>query len=146
MKPVIQEEKTGCAIASVAALAGVTYQEARQVAADLGINAYDRSLWSETGYIRKLLAAFGISAAAGETMFTGWDDLPDHALLAIKWHVLDDRAYWHWAVFVRENGNSYVLDSKPSLKTNRRTDFGRIQPRWYIRLETKKTGSENNIR
>ena len=37
MKPVVQEEKTGCGIASVAMLAGVTYRQARRAAHELGI-------------------------------------------------------------------------------------------------------------
>jgi hypothetical protein len=37
MKPVIQEEITGCGIASVAALVGVTYKQAKAVANSLGI-------------------------------------------------------------------------------------------------------------
>jgi len=30
MKPVVQEEKTGCAIASAAAIAGISYQESKE--------------------------------------------------------------------------------------------------------------------
>ena len=135
MQPVIQEEKTGCAIASVAAIAGVSYQQARRVAAGLGIYAHDSLLWSETDYIRRLLQAFAIRSASGETAFTGWHALPDCALLSIKWHMINDRAYWHWVVFVRESENSYVLDSKASLKNPVRTDFGRIKPKWYIAIE-----------
>jgi hypothetical protein len=42
MKPVVQEERTGCGIASVAAIAGVTYARAKAAAASLGISAEDR--------------------------------------------------------------------------------------------------------
>ena len=52
MKPVVQQEITGCGIASVAALAGVTYREAKAVANRLGIYAEDSSLWSDTRYVR----------------------------------------------------------------------------------------------
>lgn len=48
MKSVVQEEKTGCGIASVAVLAGVTYRQARRTAHELGIQAGDLSLWSDT--------------------------------------------------------------------------------------------------
>ncbi len=44
MKPVIQEELTGCGIASVAALAGITYQQAKSIANRLGIFAEDQQL------------------------------------------------------------------------------------------------------
>ena len=48
MEPVIQEEPTGCGIAASAALAGVSYAEAKQKANALGIYAADTALWSMT--------------------------------------------------------------------------------------------------
>lgn len=134
MKPVIQQETTGCAIASAAALAGVSYATARKIAAGLGISAADPSLWSDTGHIRQLLKALGIVASQVETPFRSWDALPDRALLAIKWHKERGVPYWHWVVFVRENDREYVLDSKKGLAKNKRTDFGRIRPRWFIEV------------
>ncbi len=134
MKPVIQQEQTGCAIASTAAIAGVSYKEAKKVANSIGIYAEDSSLWSETKYIRTLLRKFGLKTSKGETPFKGWQLLPDCALLSIKWHLEDGKPYWHWVVFVRENGQEYVLDSKKALKKNRRTDFGRMQPKWYLKV------------
>jgi len=41
MKPVVQLEPTGCGIASVAALAGVSYTAAKRVANRMGISATD---------------------------------------------------------------------------------------------------------
>jgi len=67
-----------------------------------------------------------------ETPFSNRQELPDLTLLAIKWHMDKNTAYWHWVVFVRESQHCYVLDSKKSLKNNKRTDFGRIKPKWYI--------------
>lgn len=132
MKPVIQEEKTGCAIASTAVLAGVSYKQAKQTANKLGIFADDKALWSETNYIRKLLKEYGIKADNTETDFTDWDALPDRALLSIKWHLEKDKAFWHWVVFVCEGNEQYIIDSSPRLKTNIRKDFGRIKPKWFI--------------
>jgi len=134
MNPVIQEEETGCAIASAAALAGITYAEAKTVANNIGIYVEDSSLWSETNYIRQLLDELGIKIGEDETPFTTWDSLPDRALLSIKWHLENGTPYWHWVVFVRETGHSYVLDSKKGLKSNIRTDFWRMKPKWYIEL------------
>ena len=39
MKPIIQKEKTGCGIASSAAVAGISYAQAKIVANGLGISA-----------------------------------------------------------------------------------------------------------
>ena len=134
MRPVIQEEQTGCGIAVCAALAGLSYAQARLRANALGIDAADASLWSQTSQVRALLQALGVSVSPVETPFTDWESLPDRALMAIKWRMEKDRPFWHWVLFVREDGEPKVLDSKKSLKTNVRRDFGRIKPRWYIEV------------
>lgn len=132
MKPVVQLERTGCGIASVAAIVGLTYPKAKSIANSIGIFAHDENLWSETSHVRRLLEHFGIKTSPCEIPFSSWEALPDCALLAIKWHIEKGRPYWHWVVFVRESGESYVLDSSKSLCANLRTDFGRMKPKWYI--------------
>lgn len=132
MKPVVQLERTGCGIASVAALAGVSYRQAQYVANRLDIFADDPKLWSETGYVRRLLTEYGIRSARTEMSFTSWEALPDLALLAVKWHKERDRAFWHWVVFWRGPHGPVVLDSKRDLSNHERTDFGRIKAKWFI--------------
>jgi hypothetical protein len=135
---VVQEERTGCGIASVAAIAGVPYGRAKTVAASLGIFAKDDRLWSDTEYVRRLVAEFDMRSARSTRPFRSWSSLPDCALLAIKWHLEDGRPFWHWVIFVREEGRSYVLDSKKSLKVHVRTDFGRMKPKWSLAVKTKR--------
>lgn len=94
MKPVVQAEPTGCGIAAVATLAGVTYQEARRAARHLGIVSTDSRLWSDTVHVRRLLARYHIRPATSETPFRSWKALPPLALLAIKWHRMKGRAFW----------------------------------------------------
>lgn len=137
MKSIIQEEPTGCAIASTAVLAGVSYKKAKEVANNLGIYAEDTALWSKTDYIRKLLFKFKVETDKKETPFTDWSNLPDCALLSIKWHLQEKKPFWHWVVFVRENGDQYIFDSSTRLKTNIRKDFGRIKPKWFIGVQLK---------
>lgn len=132
MNPVVQLERTGCGIASVAAIMGLSYREVQQTAESLGIIAHDRMLLSETTYVRALLNHFGAKTPLGEIPFSSWEDLPDLALLSVKWHLEKGIPFWHWVVFVRQNGNVCVLDSKEGLRCNLRTDFGRIRPKWYI--------------
>lgn len=139
MKSIIQEEPTGCAIASTALLADVSYKKAKEVANSLGIYADDTALWSETDYIRKLLLQFKIETDKKETAFTDWDKLPDCALLAIKYHLKKGKPYWHWVVFVREKDECSVYDSSTRLKTNIRKDFNRIKPQWFIGVQLRKT-------
>jgi ABC-type bacteriocin/lantibiotic exporter with double-glycine peptidase domain len=134
MKPVIQEEITGCGIASSAAIAGISYKEAKKLANSMGIYAEDQSLWSDTEYIRRLLAKLGFRTRKGEIPFKSWETLPNCALLSIKWHIENGKPFWHWVIFVRESGKQYVLDSKKALKNNIRTDFGRMKPKWYIEV------------
>ncbi len=132
MKPVVQEDRTGCGIAAVAALAGVSYARAKAVASSLGISAQDPTLWSETLSVRRLLLSFGLRAAQTTRPFRSWSDLPDCALLAIKWHLEGRRSCWHWVVCVREQERRYVLDSNASLRKHLRLDFWRMQPRWFL--------------
>jgi hypothetical protein len=141
MKPVIQLEPTGCAIASVAAIAGVSYGKARSAAANLGISAEDERLWSDTAHMRRLLKRFDISAGRTEIPFRSWEHLPPIALLAIKWHLEKHRPFWHWVVFVRDQRGARVLDPKKSLQRHTRTDFGRIKPKWFIAIKKSKDSS-----
>ena len=134
MKPVIQLAKTGCGIASVAALAGVSYTAAKRVANQMGISVTDNRLWSETAHVRRLLKQYRLRASTREMPFHSWETLPDYALLAIKWHRVKNHAFWHWVVFVRDADGVYILDSKRSLKRHVRKDFYRMKPRWFIEV------------
>ena len=132
LKSVVQQEPTGCGIASAAAIAGISYAQAKKVAASLGIFAQDQRLWSETAHLRRLLKHLGTQTARGERPFRSWDSLPDLALLSIKWHREKGHPFWHWVVFVRDERGARVLDPKKGLRSNVRTDFGRMRPKWFI--------------
>jgi len=132
MRVVIQEETTGCGLACVAMLAGMSYAAVREAAAELGIYAADEALFSDSAYVRRLLAHFGVEADRKETPFTAWAQLPDLALLATKQRFEAGRLYWHWAVFAREPDGAVVLDPAPYLEENRRTDWEEMAPAWYI--------------
>jgi len=141
MKPVVQEDVTGCGIASVAALAGVTYKQVKTVASRLGIQVDDSRLWSDTAFVRTLLKQYGIEAAPQEQPFRSWKTLPPLALLAIKWHRTGKQAFWHWVIFWQGPERDVVIDPKRSLKHHVRTDFGRIKPKWYITIDAKRSSS-----
>lgn len=133
MRPaVIQEEATGCGIASVANILGKTYLEMKGLANGMGIYASDRSLWSDTQHVRRMLAFGGVRTSADEIPFVSWDALPDVALLSIKHHQEQGKDYWHWVVFKRMNDQSFVLDSASYLPI--RWDFETMQPKWYIEV------------
>ena len=132
MKPVVQLELTGCGIASVAAIVGLSYAEAKTIARSLDISAQDERLWSETAHVRKLLEHLGVKTGRSERPFRSWESLPDLALLSIKWHLEKGRPFWHWVVFVHDDRGARVLDPKKSLRRHVRTDFGRMKPKWFI--------------
>jgi hypothetical protein len=142
---VIQRDRTGCAIASVAALTGRSYAAVKRTAAALGISVDDARLWMNPRPMRRLLAAHGLAAGAAEEPFSSWETLPARALLAIKWHREPAGPAWHWVVFAREGGDACVLDSKRRLRTHRRTDFGRIKPRWFIAVSASVAGTVANL-
>jgi len=146
IRAVIQQEPTGCAIASVAALAGVSYARAQAEANARGIFAADPRLWSQTDYVRTLLRAFGLRVKAGETPFTSWERLPPLALLATKWHLERGTPFWHWAVYCRDATGAVVLDSNARLKTPVRTDLWRIKPKWFIEVRPPGAGPVQRMR
>jgi hypothetical protein len=130
--PVIQEEATGCGIASAAVILGKTYSEMKEIANEMGIYAEDTSLWSDTAYVRKLLSSQGVETSPNEIPFRAWSDLPDVALLSIKHHQEGGKHFWHWVVFMRVDGQESVLDSASYLPSNVRTDFEEMHPKWFI--------------
>ena len=134
LKPVVQEEVTGCGIASVANIAGKTYQEMKAIANDMGIYADDKSLWSDTHYVRELLSHEGFKTSDNEIAFESWDKLPDRALLSIKNHQEEGINFWHWVVFKRIEGQPFVIDSASYLPSNIRVDFEAMHPKWYIEV------------
>ena len=133
-KPVVQEENTGCGIASVANILGKTYAEMKATANALGIHAFDQSLWSDTQYVRRMLLNAGVTTSENEIPFESWDALPDLALLSIKHHQEDGINFWHWVVFKRIDGQPFVLDSAAYLSSNIRQDFEAMQPKWFIEV------------
>ncbi|PAU89125.1 hypothetical protein CK507_05510 [Pseudomonas sp. WN033] len=133
-KPVVQEEVTGCGIASVANILGKTYAEMKAIANAMGIHASDTSLWSDTQYVRRLLSSAGVETSRDEIPFDSWETLPDLALLSIKHHQEDGKNFWHWVVFKRIDGQPLVLDSASYLPSNVRQDFEAMQPKWFIEI------------
>lgn len=135
IKPVVQEEVTGCGIASVANILGKSYSDMKSIANGMGIYATDKSLWSDTQHVRRMLLSAGVQTSEAEIPFVSWDSLPDLALLAIKHHQEDGKNFWHWVVFQREQANAFVLDSAASLDSNIRTDFQDMAPKWFIQVQ-----------
>lgn len=136
MKPVIQEEETGCGIAAVANILGKTYPEMKRIANAMGIFATDQSLWSDATSVRRMLSACGLAPSQAEQPFTSWETLPDLALLPINFHQEGGKEFWHWVVYKREGGSAFILDSTRHRQENIRTDFEAMSPHWFIEVKT----------
>lgn len=132
--PIIQEDITGCGIASVANIIGLPYATVKAKASSIGISVDDDTLFSDTEYVRNLLKEYNFQTTSGETPFESWKSLPDIALLSIKHYTENNRHYWHWVVFKREQGSPVVLDSAAYLDENERTDFHAMKPEWFIEV------------
>nr|WP_201150019.1 hypothetical protein [Cyanobacterium sp. IPPAS B-1200] len=107
----------------------------KPIANAMGINASDKSLWSNTEYVRRLLSSAGVKTSKEEIPFESWDRLPNLALLAIKYHQEEGKTFWHWVVFKRLNGQPFVLDSANYLPSNLRQDFDAMHPKWFIEVK-----------
>lgn len=134
INPVVQEEITGCGIASVANILGKSYAEMKSIANAMGVYASDKSLWSDTQYVRRMLSSAGVETSTNEIPFESWSALPDLALLSIKHHQEDGKNFWHWVVFKRVDGQAFVLDSASYLSSSTRTDFDEMKPKWFIEV------------
>ena len=132
LKSVLQEEISGCGIASVANILGKAYAEIKDTANAMGIYASDESLWSDTEYIRRILSSAGVQTSQHEIPFISWEILPDLALLSIKHYQQEEKKFWHWVVFKCINGQTFVLDSASYLSTNVRQDFENMLTKWFI--------------
>ena len=131
---IIQEETTGCGIASVANILEKSYAEVKAKANAMGIFADDKTLYSDTQYVRNLLREYNVQVSRNEIPFKSWETLPDIALLSIKHHDQNGHFFWHWVVFKRERGIPVVLDSAAYLEENERIDFQNMKPKWFIEV------------
>ncbi len=128
---VIQEDVTGCGIACAAMLAGKTYHAAKKRGKNLGIFPDDRNLYSDIFDLRMLLESYNIRIGK-KVPFSNWKALPSTAIVAINYKADIESPTWHWAVFHRGDSGPVVLDPSRRLKSNVRTDLGKLKPKWYI--------------
>lgn len=132
--PVPQEDITGCAIACTAWITGNSYDVVKTTTEKIGISITNPKLWSDINPVRTILTEFGITLSANPTEFTGWQFLPETSLLAVKYHLENEIPHWHWVVAVKTTNEAFVMDPKKALRTNIRTDFGRMKPKWYWQI------------
>lgn len=126
-----QDDDTGCGIACVAMLAGVSYEQAK--AATFPPSPRKRKFYTGGADLRRGLKAFGLTLepTARAQKFTAWSQLETTSIVAIE-QVPRHKSRWHWVVFVDDGVRRYVLD--PSWPEAVRTDFKRMQGRSFLRV------------
>ncbi len=105
-------------------LAGITYEEVLETATSKANVSVSGNKYTRTGQLRKIADEHGVKIKGRRLRkFKGWMHLPNKAILAINPD--SEKRTWHWVVFFREPSGrgAFVLDPKPSIKSNKRTDI-----------------------
>ncbi len=109
-------------------IAGTSYSKALKSAQSiLGWEKSQRTFYTDTAELKKLLLYFNISSEKGRSVRT-WSSLSENAIVAINHNEKTNN--WHWVVYRREAGVAYVLD--PQSKREVRKDLGRMRLRSYL--------------
>ena len=135
MDRVVQEDITGCGLAGVAMLACLEYAQVKAVALEvLGLELCD-DLYTSASQLSKLGKKFDLDIGGRRRVFKDFQSLPELAILAINYFEQHDT--WHWVVFCRTESESFVLDPKKSVKSERRLDFSRLakNTKWFMSVK-----------
>jgi len=129
MRRIVQKDVTGCGLACAAMLGGTTYLRAKALAVRLGISSDRPPYYTSSGQLSLLLRKLGLRPSKGRKL-SNWASLQGLSVVGINYSERNN--IWHWVVYVPSANGGYVLDPRESVKTTRRTDFGRMVPRSYI--------------
>ncbi|MDO8908424.1 MAG: cysteine peptidase family C39 domain-containing protein [Pseudohongiella sp.] len=129
LKRVIQKDSTGCGIACVAMIAGISYGEAKRTAIAHGIVKKRPPYYTTSGELTELLRKFHRGATKGRKL-SKWESLDRLSIVGINFS--STHGTWHWVIYVPGIDAGFVLDPRKSVKTHKRTDFSRMRPRSYI--------------
>jgi len=128
MKLVRQKHRTGCGLACVAMIAGISYKETFSFARHaFNWQKTESNFRTDSNDLRTLLSVLKIKTEKGRSV-RKISSLSDKAIVAINYN--EDRETWHWVVFLREKEKEYFLD--PRTKKILRTDFTRMRLRSFI--------------
>lgn len=134
MRRVKQGDPTGCGFACIAMLSGASYDEIKNIAiTDLDYEG-SGDFYTGTRELRYLASKNNVELGKRRRTFKSLDALPETAILAINHE--DKLDTWHWVVYCRKPNEEYVYDPKKSIKSNKRTDFGRMKIKWFLPIIT----------
>lgn len=135
-----QLDSTGCGLACVAMLGGIGYAQARSLARHLGIGPRDRgarrgprqAYHTSAAQLARMLRLLG-ARPGRERPLSRADALDCDGILAINHDPRDDS--WHWVVYIHAEDGGYVLDPNPRVRSERRTDLGRMRCRSFLPVD-----------
>ena len=130
IKRVIQEDSTGCGIACIAMVAGISYAEAKQITLNNEILKKSvKNFYTTTKDLVNVLNSIGIESSKGRKV-RYWSSINTISIVGINF--LETTDTWHWVLFIPNKDTGYVLDPSKRVKTEKRTDFSRMRLRSYI--------------
>lgn len=134
MRRIIQEDTTGCGISCIAMLTRQPYSKIKRSLLEMPGFTKDDYFYTDASDLRVLASKHKVVLAKRIRKFTSWSNIPDKSLLAIKYKKGKNKqeSSWHWVVFNRTNNSEYVVDPNKAVKTNKRTDFGKIKVKWHL--------------
>ena len=134
MRRIKQGDTTGCGLACIAILAGHSYQTVKKKAIEKLNFTNNGEFYTTTRHLKALGLIFNVTIIGHRRRkFKGWDELPDMAIVSINPN--HKNTSWHWVVFCKSHDASFVFDPKKSTKSNKRTDFGRMNPSGYLPIQ-----------
>lgn len=130
IKRVIQVDSTGCGIACIAMVAGISYAEAKQITLNNEILKKSvKNFYTTTKDLVNVLNSIGIESSKGRKV-RYWSSINTISIVGINF--LETTDTWHWVLFIPNEDTGYVLDPSKRVKTEKRTDFSRMRLRSYI--------------
>jgi len=132
----VQKDQTGCGIACVAMLSGITYLKARKLATELGEVPDEKGrYYTQSWQLRHILSELGVSSRKGRKV-SKWRSINCLSIVGINYRSPEGKdATWHWVIYVPGSDGGYVLDPMGHIKSTRRRDFSRMAPNRYIPMQ-----------
>ena len=126
---VIQQDATGCGLACVAMVAGVTYSDVRCIAVEhLGFDPTG-PFYTYLDDLRYMLDWFGYGLRRW-TLFKTYGPISPLSVLEIE----RTGPHNHWVLLVKCALDMFVLDPSPGVKSTRRRDWYRLRPVSYANI------------
>ena len=124
IKRVIQEDSTGCGIACIAMVAGISYAEAKQITLNNEILKKSvKNFYTTTKDLVNVLNSIGIESSKGRKV-RYWSSINTISIVGINF--LETTDTWHWVLFIPNEDTGYVLDPSKRVKTEKRTEPYRV--------------------